>query len=68
MNDSPREIRGLMINVTGGRVLLPNASVSEIITAATPEPAEPAAPGFRLAQIEVTGPSRSLLRPAVAGR
>lgn len=37
MNDTPREIRGLLINVDGGRLLLPNANVSEIITAATPE-------------------------------
>ncbi|MBS0557910.1 MAG: chemotaxis protein CheW [Proteobacteria bacterium] len=32
-----REIRGLMIPVTGGRVLLPNATVAEVITYATPE-------------------------------
>ena len=38
MIDAPREIRTLMITVTNGRVLLPNANVSEIITAATPEP------------------------------
>ncbi len=38
MNQTPSEIRGLMITVTNGRVLLPNTNVSEIITAATPEP------------------------------
>ena len=38
MTDAPREIRGLMMTVTNGRVLLPNANVSEIITAATPDP------------------------------
>jgi chemosensory pili system protein ChpC len=38
MNEMPSEIRGLMITVTNGRVLLPNTNVSEIITAATPEP------------------------------
>jgi chemosensory pili system protein ChpC len=38
MNETPSEIRGLMITVTNGRVLLPNTNVSEIITAATPEP------------------------------
>jgi len=32
-----REIRGLMIPVTGGRVLLPNATVAEVITYAQPE-------------------------------
>ena len=54
MNDSPREIRGLMINVTGGRVLLPNASVSEIITAATPEPVS-AAPDWLLGRVRWRG-------------
>lgn len=32
-----REIRGLMIPVTGGRVLLPNATVAEVITYSNPE-------------------------------
>jgi chemosensory pili system protein ChpC len=32
-----REIRGVMIPVTGGRVLLPNATVAEVITYAVPE-------------------------------
>lgn len=31
------EIRGVMIPVTGGRVLLPNASVAEVITLTNPE-------------------------------
>ena len=34
---STREIRGLMIPVTGGRVLLPNATVAEVITYSVPE-------------------------------
>lgn len=34
---SSREIRGVMIPVTGGRVLLPNATVAEVITYVTPE-------------------------------
>ena len=34
MPDLPREIRGVMIPVTGGRVLLPNATVAEIPGAA----------------------------------
>ena len=38
------EIRGLMITVTNGRVLLPNANVTEIITYSTPEPIENAPP------------------------
>ena len=37
MPDLPREIRGVMIPVTGGRVLLPNATVAEVITYAQPE-------------------------------
>jgi chemosensory pili system protein ChpC len=44
MNDIPRDIRGLLITVAGGRLLLPNANVSEIITAATPEPIPGARP------------------------
>lgn len=38
MNDMVREIRGVMIPVTNGRVLLPNATVAEVITFATTEP------------------------------
>jgi len=34
----PQDIRALMITVANGRVLVPNALVSEIITAASPEP------------------------------
>lgn len=36
----PREIRGVLIPITGGRLLLPNASVSEVITLSTPEVVE----------------------------
>jgi chemosensory pili system protein ChpC len=35
-----REIRGVMIPVTGGRVLLPNATVAEVITYSVPEKIE----------------------------
>jgi chemosensory pili system protein ChpC len=41
---SSREIRGVMIPVTGGRVLLPNATVAEVITYATPEKVAQAPP------------------------
>jgi len=37
MADLPREIRGVLIPVSNGRVLLPNATVAEVITYATPE-------------------------------
>lgn len=37
MLESPREIRGVMIPVTNGRVLLPNATVAEVITYSNPE-------------------------------
>jgi chemosensory pili system protein ChpC len=37
MSDVPREIRGVLIPVTGGRLLLPNASVAEVITSAIPD-------------------------------
>ncbi len=38
LTDLPREVRGVMIPVTGGRVLLPNATVAEVITYSNPEP------------------------------
>lgn len=38
MTDLPHDIRGVMIPVTGGRVLLPNANVAEVITYVRPEP------------------------------
>lgn len=44
MVDLPREIRGVMIPVTGGRVLLPNATVAEVITYTVPEAIEGAPP------------------------
>ncbi|HEY6544591.1 MAG TPA: chemotaxis protein CheW, partial [Dokdonella sp.] len=31
MNELPREIRGVMVPVSNGRVLLPNATVAEVI-------------------------------------
>ena len=41
MNENPnlpQEIRGVMIPISGARLLLPNATVSEVITLSTPEP------------------------------
>ncbi len=37
MAELPREIRGVMIPVTGGRILLPNATVAEVITYTVPD-------------------------------
>lgn len=47
LTDLPREVRGVMIPVTNGRVLLPNATVAEVITYAHPEPV-PGAPAWLL--------------------
>lgn len=33
----PREIRGVMIPVTGGRLLLPNATIAEVVSYVAPE-------------------------------
>jgi chemosensory pili system protein ChpC len=41
---APRDIRGVMISVGEGRLLLPNASVAEVITYSDPEPVENAPP------------------------
>lgn len=38
IHDLPREVRGVMIPVTHGRVLLPNATVAEVVTYSTLEP------------------------------
>ncbi len=40
----PREIRGVMLPVTGGRVLVPNTTMAEVITSAPPSPVEGAPP------------------------
>jgi chemosensory pili system protein ChpC len=54
MNPEQSDIRGVMITVTGGRVLLPNATVSEVITFAVPEPV-PNAPNWLLGRIRWRG-------------
>lgn len=54
MNPQQDDIRGVMINVTNGRVLLPNATVSEVITFAEPEPV-PNAPPWLLGRIRWRG-------------
>lgn len=40
----PHEIRGVMLPVTGGRVLVPNTTMAEVITYAQPAPIEGAPP------------------------
>lgn len=54
MAELPREIRGVMIPVTGGRVLLPNATVAEVITYTTPEPIA-GAPAWLLGRLSWRG-------------
>ncbi len=40
----PREIRGVMLPVTGGRILVPNTTMAEVITFAQPAPVAEAPP------------------------
>lgn len=54
MDNQQNDIRGVMITVTDGRVLLPNATVSEVITFALPEPV-PNAPNWLLGRIRWRG-------------
>jgi chemosensory pili system protein ChpC len=52
---TPRpDIRGVLISVSQGRLLLPNASVAEVITFSEPEPVENA-PEWMLGQIRWRG-------------
>lgn len=53
MNDKPalpREIRGVLIPISGARLLLPNATVSEVITLSTPDPID-GAPDWLLGRV-----------------
>jgi chemosensory pili system protein ChpC len=52
--NAPRDIRGVLITVTQGRLLLPNASVAEIITYSEPEPVENA-PEWLLGRVRWRG-------------
>lgn len=54
MTDAPNDIRGVLIQVEGGRLLLPNATVSEVLSYATPEPVE-GAPDWILGRIRWRG-------------
>ena len=42
MNAPQPDIRGVLITVNQGRLLLPNASVAEVITFSDPEPVKQA--------------------------
>lgn len=54
MQDLPREVRGVMIPVTNGRVLLPNATVAEVITYTNTE-AIAGAPAWLLGRLSWRG-------------
>ncbi len=54
MSDTGEDIRGVLIQVLGGRVLLPNATVSEVITLSEPDPVE-GAPDWLLGRIPWRG-------------
>ncbi len=54
MGGTQTDIRGVLINVNQGRLLLPNASVAEVITFSDPEPVENA-PDWLLGRIRWRG-------------
>jgi chemosensory pili system protein ChpC len=54
MSDKQQDIRGVAITVTEGRLLLPNATIAEVITYSEPEPVENA-PEWLLGRIRWRG-------------
>ncbi len=54
MSDTQADLRGVLIQVTGGRLLLPNACIAEILSVADPEPIEDA-PEWLLGRIRWRG-------------
>ena len=48
------DIRGVLISVSGGKLLMPNASVAEVITYSDPEPV-PGAPAWLLGRVRWRG-------------
>ena len=54
MSNDRKDIRGVTITVTGGKLMLPNANIAEIITFAEPEPV-PAAPDWLLGRLRWRG-------------
>ena len=55
MSESQNELRGVTINVTGARLLLPNANVAEIITFAEPEALPFPTPDWMLGRLRWRG-------------
>ena len=49
-----QDIRGVLISVTGGKLMLPNATVAEVITYSNPEPV-PNAPTWLLGRVRWRG-------------
>ena len=54
MSTSSNDIRGVLIQVAGGRLLLPNATIAEVLSYADPDPVE-ATPDWLLGRIRWRG-------------
>lgn len=54
MSDNFPDLRGVLIQVSGGRLMLPNACIAEILSVADPEPIE-GAPDWLLGRIRWRG-------------
>lgn len=54
MSDTLPDLRGVVIQVAGGRLMLPNACIAEILSVADPEPIE-GAPDWLLGRIRWRG-------------
>lgn len=54
MSETPSDLHGVLIQVTGGRLLLPNACIAEILSVADPEPID-GAPDWLLGRIRWRG-------------
>ncbi len=54
MTNATKDIRGVLISVSGGKLMLPNATVAEVITYSNPEPV-PDAPAWLLGRVRWRG-------------
>ena len=54
MTNTPNDIRGVLIQVSGARLLLPNATIAEVLSYAQPEPVD-GAPDWLLGRIRWRG-------------